>query len=197
MPEIKLVERQFAPSYPKFRFGSWNHCAYCGATPTGTDHAIPMAYISCADRRWNHSAADKIGPQTPACHFCNVKLLNKKGFDSFEERCRFVSDRLRRIAIRSSAVWSENEIQQLRDKLQSFVRFKRQEKSDFQERANWFYTLEYYRNLENLLYEPLLIKGEEAFHKAYYEYFRTTIAEITRRLDFGKARSRSSENTYR
>ncbi len=197
MPEIKLVDRAFALSYPKFRFGSWEHCAYCGATPTGIDHAIPMAYISCADRRWNHSAADKIGPQTPACHSCNVRLLNSKGFDSFESRCQFVADRLRRLAIRSSAVWRESEIEKLQDKLQSFVRFKQGEKFDLQQRANWFYQSEYYSNLENLLYEPLLIKGEGAFHKAYYEYFRTTIAEITRRLDFGKARSRSSENTYR
>ncbi len=196
MLKIALKD-DFQASYPKFKFGSWEHCAYCGAVPTSIDHAIPMAYISCADRRWNPSAAGKVGPQTPACHFCNVRLLNSKGFNSFEERCQFVSDRLRSLAIRSSSVWSEPEIERLQGKLQSFVRFKQHEKSDFKQRSAWFYGPEYYHNLENLLYEPLLIKGERAFHKAYYEYFGTTISEITRRLNFRETRSGRSENSYR
>lgn len=181
--------------YPKMEFGSWQYCVYCGELPQCRDHVIPFACISNADR--NLRSPHQIGPQAPACNNCNSSILGVKDFGSFLERSKYVADRLTRKAIKPAGTWTKNELNPIKGYLKQYIINKQNQKNLFYERSNWFSSDPYYLNLESLLYEPRLQKGNDKFHKDYFKFFESTIERVTSSINLRKNGQRCSEEYYR
>lgn len=182
----EIVDRETA-RFPPFLVGSWPTCAYCGESSQCRDHVWPVSFITSMDRRISRNLVFQIGPQVLACHRCNTKLSNRF-FDTFQERCRFIANWKIKRAAKISAYWTSPELRQLQGRLQAYVLEKQREKQLLQKQIDWYWSEEFFRNLEGLILEPLLISAYPQFHEHYFEYFRTTIECVKSCVDFGKVR---------
>jgi len=182
--------------FPALKVGNWSNCAHCGEISQCRDDAWPVVWLTAMDRKTNRNLIFQFGPQVLSCSQCN-SMLGSKAFDSFDERCRFVSNKLFTKAQRKSASWDQDEIDQLTDSLKLLVLQKQREKRTLQERSEWFQSDGYYSNLEQLIYENLLNPDSNSFHNGYYEYFRTTLDIIKGRVNIGKNVQRKTQTYIR
>lgn len=153
-----------------------------------------MAYISCVDRRFNPEFARRVGPQTPCCMRCNG-MLGDKVFSTFLERCDFVSERIRKAAFKKSARWGP-EIERLQGNLRNYVVLRQRERAALLESSHWFRSDWFYFNLDNSLEQGRLKRDSPLYHDAYFKFFRSTLAAITRCFDARAARARRAQGYY-
>lgn len=135
--------KQIIPILPKFQFGNPNHCTYCGDTPSGMDHVIPVVYQHTQDQ----SRFESNGPTTWACHSCNGQL-SSNWFDDFDGRCRWITDRLDTTV--KPIHWASYELTHLDYGLRKFIGSENARRRWQRARADWYESRDYWLNLENL-----------------------------------------------
>lgn len=64
--------------------------------------------------------------------------------------------------------------------LRSYVQTEQCKRTILQDRADWFGTRDYYRNLEELLWQPYLDPSSPKFKQSYYDLFASTLQHISR-----------------
>jgi hypothetical protein len=118
-------------------------------------------------------------------------MLGWRMFESFDERCLWVSNRYAALAEKYGSAWKLSQLKQFDYILRKFIEQKIRNGKLLQRASDWFNSAEYIDNLESLLYEPRLEIGSLKYHDVYYLYFKPTLDAI--RLDlasrerFGKA----------
>lgn len=192
MHEHELTDR-FFETYPKLVIGSWTHCVYCGEPSNCRDHLWPFKMLSVADRK---RYEPQIGPQAIACSDCNSRLRDWY-FDTFEARCRHISERLRTMADAIGPRWERNEIRKIRGKLRKYVEIKQAKRVSLMERSQWFSSFDYLKNLESLPLEPILNNELPKFRSSYHDFFSSTIAAIHCGIVARQAEQRRSQETLR
>lgn len=120
-----------------YRFGTWEHCAYCGQPAGVSDHVIPHCFYSVQKRE--RGAGSAWGLKTPACLECN-SLLGAFLFETLFERCKWLNRRLwkRYKRVLRLPRWDAEEIGELRYSLRTFVAGKQTERAVAMERVAWF-----------------------------------------------------------
>lgn len=113
------------------------------------------------------------GPTTYACKSCNSVLYNK-GFDTFYERCQHVHEKIE--SKLEPILWSQNELRRLSGWLRVKVSHEMKRRLWMFNRADWMDTRDFWLNIENLTFEPVLKKDGKSFNPVLFEYFKSTIA---------------------
>jgi len=154
---------------PTFRFGSPSFCVYCGDIPDTDDHVIAVS------NQTNYRQKGKVsyGPVAPACRKCNCNILNSRFFDSFYDRCEYVSRRLKKLALPVN--WSDGDLQELSGTLKMFVENETHKRIWWTERSDWFQSRDWVLNLESLIYRPEFDTGNPCFHEGLFNYFNSTL----------------------
>lgn len=100
-------------------------CVYCGEPATTKDHFPPKS-------------ASKTGVLLPACNECNGFIGNRYPFD-FDGRCASIKLRIKNkyMKILNSPSWSEEELNELTDKLRSYVENGFKQKELIRCRIDW------------------------------------------------------------
>lgn len=156
-----------------FRFGCPGVCTYCGETRKLTvDHVLPVSYLF--PRRFKN--INNKGITCVACSQCNGFLGNRH-FDTFMDRCEFVSARIekkhRRLA--RGDVWEKDELATLKGKLRTYVKQQNLRRLSLQERIEWLGSDSFYRNISGLCFEPSLDRGSSTFSSLAYGYFESVL----------------------
>ena len=157
---------------PYFKFGNPTTCTYCGDTANSIDHVIAVSYQT--DNR-SKSDKTKYGPITPCCMNCNKKLFNKY-FDTFDDRCNYISIYYRKQI--TDEIWKKGEISQLDYYLRENIKRYNAERLFYTNRADWFKSSDYIKGLQALLWEPILDKSSNLFNKRLYTFFSPTLQGI-------------------
>lgn len=155
---------------PSIKFGTEGVCTYCGDSATSVDHCIPVSFQTLEKRKGKMA---KYGPQTPSCVHCNSKLASKC-FDTFYDRCRYVSDLWQREL--KPVLWTQREIEGLSGWLRVRVNHEMNRRMWAYNRADWMDTRDFWLNIENLTWDERLLVGSKTFHPALYEYFKSMVA---------------------
>lgn len=134
---------QLLPLLPTFRFGNSNTCTYCGDRPQALDHVIPVSF----QRTHDGARKSSNGPLTWSCNLCNG-LLGANWFDSFDDRCRFVVDRLEYVT--APLEWQSFELAHLDYGLRQGIKYENNRRKWLRYRAQWYGSRDYWLNLENL-----------------------------------------------
>lgn len=158
-------------SLPCFMFGSPILCTYCGDPPTDREHVIPVCY----QRSHRKQRLESNGPLTWACGPCNCKLSDR-WFESFDERCRWLRDKL---SDKAKAVeWKESELRQLDHGLQGYVRRDRNRRIWQRNRADWYESRDYWLNIENLQWALDGFNPRNPSVKFLADYFRCSLSNV-------------------
>lgn len=120
MPVIN-IRLLLSSRYKKIK-GSF--CYYCGDLATCYDHTIPVSYLI----KTREHLFDI--PLLPSCTECN-NLLGSFLFKSLEDRKAFVKKKLKKKynKVLKSALWSEEELNELGPELQMTIRSMEEEKN--------------------------------------------------------------------
>lgn len=157
---------------PYFRFGNDSVCTYCGDPATERDHVIPVIFQHNHDQQ----RGTINGPITYACHRCNCSL-GSHWFDTFSERCRWLSDRIVDGGV--TVTWHGWEMAWLDHTLRSYVKKRRNYRKWQAERADWYESRDYWLNIENLQWELQIHSASNPFLK---NYFALTLRNLKQRL---------------
>lgn len=164
---------------PTFRIGQGKECVYCGDSPSGLDHIIPVSFQTLTRKPKNRRR--DYGPLAFACFDCNQGFCERQ-FDTFDARCQFARDRIAKKA--KPIHWTEAQLQELDYKLQTYARHSTQLYRWLRDRADWYESANYIRNLEALQWERALRQ-----HQFFAAYFAPTLALITEYYaNWGKGR---------
>lgn len=137
-------------TFPVFWFGNSKWCTYCGDTAECKDHVIPVSCQNDKRTRHNTRASGDYGPWCWACSDCN-RRFGGHFFNSFQERCQWISDRLSLKAL--PVEWHIWEANQLDYSLRSYVLFERMQRLWYRSRADYYQSRDFYLGLEKLLWE--------------------------------------------
>lgn len=192
MADSELVARYFE-SYPKIVIGEWSHCIYCGEPANVLEHLWPFSMLSPANRKLFGA---RLGPQGTSCRHCNA-VLGSRYFDTLEMRCDYVSERLAFRAERFYPKWQESELQSLDANLKTYVQGKQCQREVLIQRINWFKTVDYYRNIESLQWEPTVQHDNPKFRQRYYDFFSSTLAAIRRGINAWQNGQRKTQDALR
>lgn len=155
---------------PFFTIGHHKFCVYCGDHATETDHVI------CVSSQTIHPKPARrrtdFGPIAHCCKSCN-HILHDKGFDNFDQRCKHVADNIN--ASTQAVIWTKEEIQKLDISLRRYVEHDQARRLWMRMRADWFQSRDYLLNLEQLAWEPCLIKDNPKFNQEMFDYFEVTL----------------------
>ncbi len=100
-----------------FIFGKIGTCTYCGEPADTIEHLIPWSVITSSD-----SSRKIKGFCTYACRECNCFASNRV-FHTFEERVKFVHEKLRKKYKRyMGVVWDSGELNQTTGNLKKYIR---------------------------------------------------------------------------
>jgi hypothetical protein len=156
---------------PVFEFGDRRRCTYCGDPATARDHVIAVSY----QQQTRTKAFSECGPWTWSCTECNTTLSNR-WFDSFDERCRWVSWRLQKRV--KPILWTEAQLARLDFKLQNHIRQQTAKAKWSRYRADFYESRDYYLNLESLTWELARRDTVTDARKFLAGYFRQTLIEL-------------------
>lgn len=155
---------------PHFFLGSKTTCTYCGEPADGIDHVICVASQTIGKRK---RVMTGYGPTTASCSECNSAILNSKGFNTFMERCSYVSDRHSRKG--GAAHWSEEQLSELGYGLREYIRRDQNRKLWYRFRADWFQGRDFFLGLESLQWEKCLDPMESSYNAELHRYFKSSI----------------------
>lgn len=166
----KNTQRLLSVRLPSFKFGTPQHCTYCGELPNSVDHVIPVAYQHVSD----FERLDANGPWTYACSTCNSKL-GSNFFDTFRDRCQWLHGKLE--VAGSPICWNAWDFVALDYNLQQFIKSDERRRKWLRIRADWYGSRDFLLNIENLQWGlPSLNSGPAC--RFLLDYFGPTVAEI-------------------
>lgn len=146
-----------------FTFGNSNKCIYCGEPADTVEHLIPWSFIS---RVYEKDRKLK-GFCTYACRECNT-LAGNRLFFTFEERVKFVSDRLRKKHKKDmTVVWDKSELSELHGNLKKWVRGKNFQNLLIRKRLSYPTEEEFWKILNQAREELYLDKRIPFKNKSY------------------------------
>lgn len=155
---------------PYFVIGNSLSCVYCGSDAEAMDHIFPVSLQTANP----HPKARKtsFGPVAYCCARCNLKLHNKT-FQTFDQRCRWIS---RVWDIRAKPVyWSNEQIERLDHKLKTFIRQERERRLGFRLRADWYGSRDYLLGIEPLLWQKELDHSHPKASATLIRFFHDTL----------------------
>jgi hypothetical protein len=155
---------------PYFKFGSSTTCTYCGEDAESIDHVFCVCSQTMKRKNSDKTA---YGPTTHACLDCNNKLGSRQ-FDSFLERCQFVSDRLAKKA--RPIMWTQGELNTLAYSLKDYVSREMKKRLYYRFRADWFQSRDFVLNLEVIRFELCLDETSPQYNEQMFRYFQSTIS---------------------
>jgi len=166
---------------PYFRIGSPTICTYCGDAGDAYDHVICVASQTINRKK---SDRTEYGPIARSCSSCNG-MLGSKYFNSFMERCSFVSHR---INLRAKPVlWTRREMSELDWKLLKLVEQDVARRLWYRSRSDWFQSRDFWLNLESINWEQCLDSSHPKFNEQLFLFFKSTMNEIkSQRLEKSK-----------
>ena len=126
--------RSWVPEH--HRFGTWEHCFYCGESATSIDHVIPHSMLTVEKR--TNGASGSPGLKTMACAECN-SVLSNLFFPTLSERCYYLNGRIRRrySNLLHLETWQDWEMKEIKGGLRDYVRMKQAERTFAVNRASW------------------------------------------------------------
>lgn len=157
--------------FPNFFFGSWNFCTYCGdLSDEGVDHVVAV----------ESSKLPKylLGPRTGCCYSCRMILRNKI-HKTFDDRCHLVQRNLNSKA--KAVYWTEKQVRELDYTLATSVRQYMNHNLWLRERADWYGSIDFYKNIGSLLYEPCLDYSSPRRNDFLFEFFQSITDELRSR----------------
>lgn len=155
---------------PFFIIGCKKLCTYCGDPTTGFDHVFPISGQTLEDKP--KERLTRFGPIAHCCQSCN-SLIGSKGFETFQDRCSYVAEKLNTRTL--AVTWTKTEMKALDYKLQKYVEHEQARRLWMRFRSDWFQSRDYLLNLESLIWEPCLVKTGKRFNQQMHDYFDTTL----------------------
>lgn len=156
---------------PYFKFGSPTTCTYCGEPATELDHLFAVSR-QLWERKHKGNRLKHYGPVTYCCCHCN-DALSFKEFDTFLERCLFISKLYSKKG--KVVVWSNKQIKELDYKLGTFIEHERNKRLWFRSRADWYESRNFLLGISQLIFEPSLDKTSPKFNEHLYNYFYSAV----------------------
>lgn len=158
---------------PSFSFGSPNCCAYCGNKADCRDHVIAVSYQSNSKK---HRFSGN-GPWVWSCNDCNENLSNRY-FDTFGDRCEWNQWRL--TAKVKPVEWHTWELKPMDYNLRSHIRAEMEQRKQWQSRADFYGSREFYLNLESLIWEVAQLRDSlgAKFLRAYFSDMLRAVADL-------------------
>lgn len=108
-------------------------CTYCGAAADSLDHVVPYSWNHVKKRKGN-AGSQGSGEKVWSCRECN-SLLGDKPLFTVEQRRDYIRKALSKRASKT-AVWSDEELDELGPSLRSAVEFGQTKSSRAQARIN-------------------------------------------------------------
>lgn len=151
----------------RFTFGKPHVCTYCGEPADTIDHTIPYSWFrdtTTGGRRHSES----IGFMTYSCMECN-RILGKRLFYTFQDRCKFVNNKLRKKYRKfMGVVWDQDELDGLSDRLKEEIERSNRLNLRLRDRVGWQDSKEFLSMLEETMdrvywSEELLPQWKEFF----------------------------------
>ena len=125
----------------RFNFGHNDVCTYCGDHATCLDHTIPYSYFRNTGGHYRRSEA--IGFLTPACDECNT-ILGDRIFTTFQERFKFVHDRLvKKYKKKLGIIWDKEDLKGVSGRLKQYIEQQNRINQRIQTRLNWPSSVEF------------------------------------------------------
>jgi hypothetical protein len=162
-----------------FYFGDWATCTYCGSTAQCVEHIIPVCFFLAVPREaMNQGTVNSMGIRTSACHSCN-NFAGGKVFNTFEEKCVFINWRIQmRLRRLKTADWTDMEIGGLKGKLKDFVRLKKIEKVNLENREKWYGSNSFFETIKGMEAQPVFHKDSGVFAQSVYDYFASILSRL-------------------
>jgi hypothetical protein len=170
-----------------FYFGDWATCTYCGCEAQCVEHVIPVCFFLRTPRsESSQSFVNSQGIRTSACNSCN-NFAGGKVFNTFEEKCVFINWRIQiRLKRLRTAGWTSDEVQELKGKLKDYVKLKKSEKENLENRANWFGSNSFFEVIDGLDSQPVFFKDSGVYAQSVYDYFESTMLKLIAYRDRSK-----------
>lgn len=181
MPQVDEVR------LPVFGFGNPEVCVYCGQPAESRDHVIDVSYQS-THNKWRLSSN---GPWCWACMSCNRRLA-RHYFDTFKERCQWNTSLLQEKV--KPVKWYKREVEELDYSLKTYVKGDVEERLIMFDRADFYGSPDFYRNIESLTWQAKGFRQETTAGKFIANYFDSIVRDIEHEIyanDRWKARSSS------
>lgn len=168
--EARRLE-SWVPTY--FRFGSWEHCFYCGSSPQASDHCIPWRFLFSEERRTSNHR----GIVTAACNRCN-NLLSSYLFSSLFARCVFVREKLAKKNARLLRLpeWKPEELAELRYSLRKQFSAKQELRKQVSNEIAWQMSEKYIEMFDHAYTESVC---EFAANKQLHDFMRPPWVLVT------------------
>jgi hypothetical protein len=162
-----------------FYFGDWATCTYCGSTAQCVEHIIPVCFFLAVPREaMNQGTVNSMGIRTSACNSCN-NFAGGKVFNTFEEKCVFINWRIQiRLRRLKTANWTDMEIGGLKGKLKDFVRLKKIEKDNLENREKWYGSNSFFEVIKGMEAQPVFHKDSGVFAQSVYDYFASILSRL-------------------
>jgi len=164
--------------FRNFIFGNFGTCTYCGSDAgTSVDHVIPVNWFSKRGSRQTPMTGS--GIRTWSCQTCNSGLGDKY-FNTFSDRTLYAERFLRRRYSRTLSCedWEPSEIAELSGKLKSYVLNAQKELELVRSMVEWRNSDGFYRNLEDLMYQPCLDPKDQAYSDLVAQFFEAEMPLI-------------------
>ncbi len=137
----------------------WCECTYCGIGANAVDHVVPVSYNK-NKRKKNKKALDK-SKTVPCCHQCN-SILSNVACHTIHERAEHVAIRLSQKyeKLLNSPYWSDEEIEELDNYIQSKVIGEQARKQIILNRIRWARAVSAMEFLDNKTVWAAVNKGD-------------------------------------
>ncbi len=119
-----------------------NYCYYCGMPASAVDHVIPQSLLRMYDRIADPEIYDALVRRrrltVPCCHECNC-LLGATIQKTIQKRKQYLKERLRRRykKLLSMPDWTDSEIEEMGEKMQTYIWDGVNKKNDIRQRLAW------------------------------------------------------------
>ena len=154
----------------RFTFGKSHICTYCGEPADTIDHTIPYSWFRDTKNDGSRQK-ESIGFMTYCCRECN-SILGKRLFYTFQDRARFVNNRLRtRYRKFMGVVWDEDELAELSDRLKEEIERSNRLNLLLRERVGWQSSKTYLDMLQETMDR---VYWSEELEPAWKEFFIDT-----------------------
>lgn len=156
----------------RFTFGNKHICTYCGEPADTIDHTIPYSWFKDTTEGKKRKA-EAVGFMTYSCRECN-RLLGNRLFYTFQDRCKFVNNKLRtKYRKFMGVVWDEEDLDGLSGSLRQEIERSNRLNLRLRERVSWQDSKQFLSMLEETMdrvywSEELLPEWKEFFIDSDY-----------------------------
>ena len=120
------------------KFFIQDKCAYCGDIPNALDHVPPISWAYSLGYKYMTEEEDAPFIKIPCCNECN-SLLGAKNLFTVKERKQYIASSLRQRyrKIRENPIWDMEDIVELGDGLQKYVKNIADYRLHIERRIDW------------------------------------------------------------